>query len=367
MLSEECKERQKMHNERCIHHCVCKKFETLLQVTEDVCRYAGIVMANNNILSTAGHTDQDIKIKDQKKNIETEIIVNKNQELIINYWVRQLMYETNSLKKSMEKEEKMNKYIAELDKENKEEKRKANNTIESLKEKLFQAKNINIDKIINRQNDRHKENAEQKLKEKEIQHKELEKRQNIKSATFCNFCELYQNFSGHYCHLLKCYIRIDTANLVLLKGNTLEQVEAIAKDGKENGTAIVETYPTKTRMYQKTEELKSKEKEKKMAEENQKKMDEEEEKKKEKENKEREEEMEAEQKKKEEKEKEWKLSDMSAEMNWKKQKWEEERKMMREKWEEEKEMMKKRLEWEKQMKERERREREKWRTKHRKT
>ena len=68
-----------MHNERCKHHCGCKKFETLLQVTEDVCKYAGIVMASDKILSPAKdilndknqHTDQDIKMKELEFEIKT--------------------------------------------------------------------------------------------------------------------------------------------------------------------------------------------------------------------------------------------------------------------------------------------------------
>ena len=134
---------------------------------------------------------------------------------------------------------------------------------------------------------------ENEQKEKEERHKKREERQ-----VFCTFCMQYQNTSAYFCHLFKCWIRVDNANLVFLQGASQEEVEAIAKDGKTKGTAIVESYPTKTRMFQeletiqllkikigeeeerkKTKELETNEKEKKMAEEKEMKMAEEEEKK----------------------------------------------------------------------------------------
>ena len=130
--------------------------------------------------------------------------------------------------------------------------------VENLERKLHQTKKLNISKIIDRQNKRHKEEAENRLKTKEKEQKEreerqqeFEKRQNMKSASFCTFCELFQSFRGHYCHLFKRYIRIDTANLVLLEGRNLEEVEAIPKRGQTQGTAVITSYATKTKMYQK--------------------------------------------------------------------------------------------------------------------
>ena len=218
----------------------------------------------------------------------------------------------------------MQKYIYDLEKHN-----------ENLKEKLFQAKNINIDEIVKRQNDRHKENAEQKLKEKEIQHKELEERQNIKSATFCNFCELYQNNKSHFCNLFKKWIRVDNINLVFLQGASQDDVEPTAKDGKTKSTAIIKTYATRTNMFndlqslkqieieiikeQKKKEDEIKQKEKKMAEEDEKKMAEEEDKK-----------EQGEMKRQQEEEEEL----MSQDKGWNltpRQKWEEEKEIMREK------------------------------------
>ena len=161
------------------------------------------------------------------------------------------------------KEKELQEYIHALERQNENEKSKANNKTENLERQLHQKKKVNISKIIDRQNKRHKEEAENRLKIKEKEQKEreerqqeFEKRQNMKSASFCTFCELFQSFRGHYCHLFKRYIRIDTANLVLLEGQNLEEVEAIPKEGKTKGTAVIKSYATKTRMYQDMESLK---------------------------------------------------------------------------------------------------------------
>ena len=137
-----------------------------------------------------------------------------------------------------------------------------------MKKKLFEAKNINISKIIDNQNERHKEEAEQRLKEKEKEkeqkqreekQKEREERQNLKREErqiFCTFYNLYHRSSAHYCHLLKRWIRVDHVNLVMLKGDTQEQVEAVATEGKTKGTATVESFPTKTKMFEELARMK---------------------------------------------------------------------------------------------------------------
>ena len=130
----------------------------------------------------------------------------------------------------------------------------------------------------------------QKLRQKKNEHKKLEKRQNIKSATFCNFCELYQNNKAHFCNLFKKWIQVDNANLVFLQGASQEEVEPTAKDGKTKSSAIIKSYATKTGMFKDLQSLKLI-----------KIKIEEEQKKKEEENKQREKEMEEEQKKKEKK------------------------------------------------------------------
>ena len=179
--------------------------------------------------------ETDSKIGDLKaEELEMKIAASKAEKKIVALETELQEKETNSQEKVAE----LQKYIYYLEKHN-----------ENLKEKLFQAKNINIDEIVKRQNDRHKENAEQKLKEKEIQHKELEERQNIKSATFCNFCELYQNNKSHFCNLFKKWIRVDNINLVFLLGASQDDVEPTAKDGKTKSTAIIKTYATRTNMF----------------------------------------------------------------------------------------------------------------------
>ena len=113
VLSDEIKAFQKTHNEKCTHYCLCKKFKTLQQITEDMCKYAGIVMVNGNILSAArdilndknlGYTDQNIKkiMENQENENETRINGNNDQEVIKDYSVRQNMNKTNSLRKYME-------------------------------------------------------------------------------------------------------------------------------------------------------------------------------------------------------------------------------------------------------------------------
>ena len=41
----------------------------------------------------------------------------------------------------------------------------------------------------------------------------------------------------------------------MLKGDTQEQVEAVATEEKTKGTAIVESFPTKTKMFQELEKI----------------------------------------------------------------------------------------------------------------
>ena len=103
--------------------------------------------------------ETDSKIGDLKaEELEMKIAASKAEKKIVALETELQEKET----KSQEKVAELQEYIYDLEKHN-----------ENLKEKFFQAKNINIDEIVKRQNDRHKENAEQKLKEKEIQHKEL--------------------------------------------------------------------------------------------------------------------------------------------------------------------------------------------------
>ena len=49
---------------------------------------------------------------------------------------------------------------------------------------------------------------------------------------------------------------MDHVNLIRLKGDTQEQVEAVATEGKTKGTATVESFPTKTKMFEELARMK---------------------------------------------------------------------------------------------------------------
>ena len=115
-----------------------------------------------------------------------------------------------------------------------------------------------MDEIINRQNNRHKQHEEQNLKEKEIHQKQLEKRQNMKSSKFCNFCDLYQNNEAHFCSLFQKWIKVDNANLVFLQGASQNDVKPTAKDGKTMSSRIIKAYPNKTSMFNDLKQMKIK-------------------------------------------------------------------------------------------------------------
>jgi len=75
------------------------------------------------------------------------------------------------------KEKELQEYIHALERQNEDEKRKTNNKIENIERKLHQTERLNISKIIHRQNERLKEEAEKRLKIKEKEQKEREERQ----------------------------------------------------------------------------------------------------------------------------------------------------------------------------------------------
>ena len=216
---------------------------------------------------------------------------------------------------------------------------------------MFQAKTINIDEIISRRNNRHKQHEEQNLKEKEIHQKQLEKRQNMKTSKFCNFCDKYQANESHFCSLFQKWIRVDSINLVFIEGASQNDVEPTAndgepkaKDGQTKSSRIIKAYPNKTSMFndllslkqikikvksemaEKLRKKKATDNEKKMVEENPNKMNEKEGKKKqeemkrqqeEEENKQRKKEMEKEQKMKEEYKENDEVTRMGRYMQWK--------------------------------------------------
>ena len=271
-----------MHNKRCKHHCCCKRFETLLQVTENVCKYAEIVMTSDKFLPPAKdiikdksqHTDKNVKMKE----LELELI-KKDEE--IQHWLQTQavswqIVEAESKRKDEEivalnaEKEKMKGLESELWKR-KDEIRQKDEEILNLKKHIEHMQNMNINDLISNQNKRHKEHEEQNLKQKEIHLKQLEKREFMKSAKFCNFCDLYQNNEAHFCNLFQNYIRVDERNLVFITGTTQDDVlptvnddvlptanddgQPTAKDEKTKSSREIQTYPNKTSMFNKLSDM----------------------------------------------------------------------------------------------------------------
>ena len=184
------------------------------------------------------------------------------QELDKKHFKEREIEQNRRMKEFNIKEKEMNEYIAALERENEDEKRKANNKIENLKRKLFEAKNINISKIIDKQNERWQEKVEhgKVAKEEENATKDsiapsIRTPKFSHQKSFCTLCNLFHTPSAHYCHLFERWILVDHANLVMLKGESQEEVEAMAIEGKTKGTATVESFPTKTKMFQELEKI----------------------------------------------------------------------------------------------------------------
>ena len=387
MLSEECKERQAMHNVKCKDRCGCKIFETLLQVTEDMCKYAGIVMTSDKfppqakdiIKDKSQHTDKNVKMKELEFETKTatstkadylekgkkERTFDDKTDLLNIEILEQRLQLKEAESKRKDKEfvaltEKMKGLESEIIKSRhkiKKEQWKRENNIKQkdeeilcLKKHIEHMQNMNINDLISNQNKRHKEHEEQNLKQKEIHLKQLKKREFMKNSKFCSFCELYQDSESHFCDVFQKFIRVDERNLVFIEGTTQDDVlptanddvQPTAKDEKTLSSRIINTYPNKTSMFNELLKLKQtkikvkldmaeimKQGEDKKKQEEMKKQQEEEE------NKQKKKEMEKEQKIKEE---ELKASHAPAKMSREEQRWEKEKQILTERMEKEIEM-----------------------------
>ena len=76
------------------------------------------------------------------------------QELDKKHFKKREIEQNRRMKEFNIKEKEMNEYIAALERENEDEKRKAINELQNLRNKLFEAKNTNISKKIDKQNER---------------------------------------------------------------------------------------------------------------------------------------------------------------------------------------------------------------------
>jgi len=156
-----------------------------------------------------------------------------------------------------------------------------------LKKHLEHIQHANIVSIIDNQNRKHEEHEEENSKQKEIHLKQAEQKELLRNSKFCSFCDRYQNSEFHWCDVFNKFIRTDERSLVMIQANTIEDVlpiannnaEATPKDEITFSSKVINTFPSKTAMYNELQKMKKvmKQIEDKKIEEKMKKQQEEEE------------------------------------------------------------------------------------------